>query len=59
VRAREIHSGAAHHQRELDVTPHHAVDDLVERSVAADDDEQPCAVVDRLLRELRQVSWCL
>jgi hypothetical protein len=56
VRAREVHSGAAHHQRELDVAPDHAVDDLVERAVAADDDEQPCAAVDRASRKLRQVS---
>src|SRR5207247_2333989 len=56
VRPAEVHSGAERDRRELGVAARDPVHDLVQRSVAADSDDEPCAVGDRLPGELDQVS---
>jgi len=51
VGATEVHSGAERHHREVDVAARDAVDDLVERPVAADRDDERRAGVDRVACE--------
>jgi hypothetical protein len=60
VGAHEVATGSAWKDRELDVRPPgDSVDDLVDRAVPADGDEQLRADVGRLPRELGQLARAL
>jgi hypothetical protein len=52
LRAGEVPAGAARDNRDLDIALRDPVRDLVDGAVAADDDEELRAAVDRLSREL-------